>query len=101
MSLTLEEQFGSLTAREIFNRIFKGETVRVPADFAATVRLTNYLNVIKSREKRLYLDLGLKFTSSVINVVYTDKGFFEINLAVSKKKIYPCLVIKAHDSVTS
>ncbi len=92
--LILEEQFGSLTAREIFDRIFKGETVRVPADFAATVRLANYLNVIKSREKRLYLDLGLRFTSSIINVVYTDKGFFEIKLAASKKKIYPCLISK-------
>lgn len=57
-----------LSAREIWNRILKGEIVRIPNDPIVASQLKNHLNVIKSREKKLFLDLGLDFISSVISV---------------------------------
>jgi hypothetical protein len=58
-----------LSAREIFNRIVKGQVVRISNDPVLAKQLLNHLNVIKSREKRIFADLGLDFISSVISVV--------------------------------
>lgn len=57
-----------LTVREIFKRILDGQVVRIPNDPIAAEQLKNHLNVIKSREKKLFLDLGLDFISSIISV---------------------------------
>lgn len=63
-----QQQEKELSAREIFNKILKGQTVQIPNDPIAADQLKNHLNVIKSREKKLFLDLGLDFISSVISV---------------------------------
>lgn len=57
-----------LTVREIFKRILDGQVVKIPNDPVAAEQLKNHLNVIKSREKKLFLDLGLDFISSIISV---------------------------------
>lgn len=70
-SLSLSRE---LTAREIFNRIVKGQVVRIPNDPGLAKQLYNHLNVIKSREKRIFADLGLDFISSVISVTHFKKA---------------------------
>lgn len=73
-----------LTAREIFNRIVKGQVVRIPNDPVLAKQLYNHLNVIKSREKRIFADLGLDFISSVVSV-----EFIATQVDESKKTITP------------
>lgn len=76
-----------LTAREIFNRIVKGQVVRIPNDPVAAQQLKNHLNVIKSREKRIFADLGLDFLSSVVSVLSTpEQDAFEVKLIAPKKR---------------
>lgn len=57
-----------LTAREIFNKIIKGQVVRIHNDPVLANQLKNHLSVIKSREKKLFASLGLDFVSSIISV---------------------------------
>lgn len=64
---SIQKQEG-LTAKQIFDKIIKGQTVRIPNDPILANQLKNHLNVIKSREKKLFASLGLDFVSSVISV---------------------------------
>lgn len=103
------EQLGELSAREIFNRILKGAVVRIPNDPVLAKQLQNHLNVIKSREKRIFSDLGLDFTSSIISVEFrgtvinevaktVSLGHYEIKLiAPKKRRKYPAFVIQDHE----
>lgn len=68
-----------LTARQIFEKIVKGHTVRIPNDPILANQLKNHLNVIKSREKKYFLDLGLDFISSVISVTEIKEPFKLLN----------------------
>lgn len=89
-------QARELTAREIFNRIVKGQTVRIPNDPGLAQQLKNHLNVIKSREKKLFESLQLDFISSVVSVEifppqqigekYIVAGYCEIKLVAPKKR---------------
>lgn len=114
-----------LTAREIFNRILKGETVRIPNDPVLAKQLQNHLNVIKSREKKVFLDLGFDFISSVISVEFKEEPvgkpreiiptnnpsqifrtpkqfYYEIKLVAPKKRrTYPAFVIKNEENEPS
>lgn len=63
-----EEIHKELSAREIFNRIVKGQVIRIPNDPELASQLFNHLNVIKSREARIFRDLGLDFISSIISI---------------------------------
>lgn len=105
------EQLGELSAREIFNRILKGAVVRIPNDPVLAKQLQNHLNVIKSREKRIFSDLGLDFTSSVIKIIPQPEvpvnacgdpifpiQYYEIKLVAPKKRRkYPAFVIQDHE----
>lgn len=83
-----------LTARNIFDRIVKGQTVRLPNDPVLVDQLKNHLNVIKSREKKLFESLGLDFLSSVISVTKLHGSdistgpfeCYEIKLKAPKKR---------------
>lgn len=105
-----------LSAREIFNKIVKGCVVRIPNDALLAKQIHNHLNVIKSREKKIFSDLGLDFISSVISVekitlykgVKTEHGqiipmpllqpfteAYEIKLiAPKKRRTYPTFSIQ-------
>jgi len=91
-----------LSARAIFNRIVKGQIVRIPNDPVLANQLKNHLNVIKCREARVFRDLGLDFISSVISVVQflqlTEVGNYEgyeIKLiAPKKRKKYSVFIVK-------
>lgn len=61
-----EVESKELSAREIFKRILKGEVVRIPNDATLAAQLKNHLNVIKSREKKLFTSLGLDWISAVL-----------------------------------
>lgn len=101
-SLSLSRE---LTAREIFNRIVKGQVVRIPNDPGLAKQLYNHLNVIKSREKRIFADLGLDFISSVISVEPFGKHLnpetfdgFEIKLiAPKKRRKYTTFIIQPNE----
>lgn len=121
-SLSLSKE---LTAREIFNRIVKGQVVRIPNDPALAKQLYNHLNVIKSREKRIFADLGLDFISSVISVEFVEKPinkpgqviptnnplhifrtpkefFFEVKLiAPKKRRKYTAFIIQPDEPSSS
>jgi len=107
------EQSKELTAREIFNRIVKGQTVRIPHDPVLANQLKNHLNVIKCREAKVFRDLGLDFISSIISVVaietpqfiYDPKNpinciaHYEIKLiAPKKRRKYSVFIIKNEES---
>lgn len=57
-----------LTAKEIWEQISKGQTVKIPNDPALAVQLYKHLNVIKSRTKKLFKSLGLDFAASIVSV---------------------------------
>lgn len=61
-----------LTAKQIFKQLLSGLVVKIPPDESLANQLKNHLNVIKSREKKLFLSLGLDFTSSIISVKFID-----------------------------
>ena len=100
-----------LTAKEIFDKIIKGEVVNLPNDPVLARQLLTHLQVIKSREKKLFASLGLDFTSSIVSVdpVYyypADQKFdpngqlsiithFEVKLiAPKKRRTYPAFTIQ-------
>lgn len=72
MNQGTKDQQSSLTAREIFNRILAGEVVKIPNDPQLVEQLRNHLNVIKSRDKKLFKSLGLDFTASVIKIEFKE-----------------------------
>jgi hypothetical protein len=114
-----QEQLRELTAKQIWNRILKNETVRIPNDPILAKQLFNHLNVIKSREKELFLSLGFDFISTVISVTeykeipnrkFSDSEMilsetigYDIKLVAPKiHKKYPAFVIsKEKDEPTS
>ena len=71
------------------------------------------MNVIKSREAKLFRDLGLDFTSSIISVTQSPVvindlqktitgGYYEIKLiAPKKRKTYPAFVVKKDEPNTN
>lgn len=73
---TSDQVSKELSAREIFNRIVKGQVVRIPNDAVLAHQIKNHLNVIKSREKKLFTSLGLDFLSSVVCVEKTNKPIY-------------------------
>jgi len=92
----------------------KGQIVRIPNDPVLAKQLHNHLNVIKSREKKLFLDLGLDFISSVISVqewkqipnrkfeaselILSEVIGYEIKLVAPKKRrTYPAFVVKENN----
>jgi hypothetical protein len=77
---TAEETLRELSAREIFNRIIKGHVVRMSSDLTTAMQLKNHLNVIKSREKKLFVSLGLDFISSIVSVKPTAPAIGAIML---------------------
>ena len=70
--------------------------------------MENHLNVIKSREKKLFSSLGLDFTSSVIRFNHVIEStepvlvdYYEISLeAPKKRKTFPLFEIKKPDDNT-
>lgn len=107
-----------LTARQIFNRIIKGEVVRIPNDPILAKQLQNHLNVIKSREARIFRDLGLDFISAVISVeavippyklipvkdikeaytVVSELDYYEIKIKAPKiKKKFTTFIVKDNE----
>lgn len=53
-----------LSAKAIFNSLMQKKTVRIPIEFKE--QLLNHLNVIKSREQKLFKSLGLDYVASII-----------------------------------
>lgn len=97
-----------LSARQIFDRITKGETVRIGNDPVIADQLKNHLNVIKSREKKFFLDHGLDFISSTISVLCIvsptgpETTHYEIKLiAPKKRKTFTAFVVKANEPIAS
>jgi len=78
---TQEQQLKELSAREIFNRIVKGQVVRIPNDPVLAAQLKNHLSVIKHREKKLFKSLGLDWISAVI-VFWDVKSITDEILAI-------------------
>lgn len=90
---TKEVESKELSAREIFNRIVKGQVVRIPYDPALAAQLKNHLGVIKHREKKLFKSLGLDWVSAIIKFsevqINTDYAF-DISLTAPKtRRKYP------------
>lgn len=126
-----KQQSQGLSAREIFKRILAGQVVRIPHDEVLARQLQNHLNVIKSREKKLFASLGLDFTSSTISVKlislpfhiatgeildgkpgeaipvqnvadYSPKYFFEISMSAPKsRKCYPVFALENKNNVAT
>lgn len=102
---TSENVKQGLTARQIFDKILKGGVVRIPNDSVLADQLYKHLNVIKSREKKLFSDLGFDFTASVIRIIAfcdvseLDIIGYDISLSAPKKRrTYPAFVIKEKEN---
>lgn len=88
MNQPLNSQEG-LTARQIFDKLLKGEQVVIPTiESDVIAQLKNHLQVIKSRDKKVFKSLGLDFTSAVIATVEVPVVINE-----AEKKIIPAHTI--------
>ena len=76
----------SLSARAIFNLLMQKKTIRVPADPGVFDNLLNHLNVIKSREQKLFASLGLDYVTSIYNVIpVSEKVTYDPNATSIKE----------------
>ena len=102
MQGTSEEPLKELSAREIFNRILKGEVIKIPNDPVLARQLKNHLNVIMSRERKLFNSLDLDFPSAIIKVSFQEtyhisnlERYYEISLTAPKKRRkYPLFAVE-------
>lgn len=102
-----KENQKELTARQIFDRIVKGEVIRISNDPELAKQLFNHLNVIKSREAKIFRDLGLDYISAVISIeiipfsIFENKingGYTQVRLKAPKiKKKYAAFIIAKQD----
>ena len=93
-ALTLEKQEEfSLTARQIFDQLREGKIVRLSIPKYDAELLFSYLNVIKSREKKLWTSLGIEFDMMIIKLTFTsDYAIYELKKPDPKRR-YPVFAI--------
>lgn len=97
----------TLSAKEIFDQISKGQTVKIPNDPILASQLYKHLNVIKSRTKKLFKELGLDFPTTIVSVIpqqdqQTQQIYYDIKLEAPKEyRKYTAFVLEESNGPSS
>jgi len=84
-----------LSAQEIYSLLKEGKKVKLILEPADADSLYNYLAVIKSRDKKLFDDLGLNFVNCVIRMNYQQQDSYLFELIKPKlNKKYSAFIIE-------